>query len=65
MPKNRQTFHDPLDKLPPVTVEILKDDLLRFTQVDAAGHTNVVTFAGRFAIDRRAAPLIVVSTDEH
>lgn len=64
MPKNRQTFHDPLGKLPPVTVEILKDDLLRFTQVDAAGHRNVVTFAGRFTIERRAAPLIVVSSEE-
>jgi len=63
MPKNRQTFHDPLGEFPPVTIEILKDDFLRFTQVDAAGHANVVTFAGRFAIDRRAAPLMV-SRDE-
>ncbi len=63
MPKNRQTYHDPLGEFPPVTVEILKNDLIRFTQIDAAGHSNVVTFAGRFAIERRAAPLIV-STEE-
>ena len=65
MPKNRQTFHDPLNEFPPITIEILRNDLLRFTQVDAAGHTNVVTFAGRFAVERRAAPLIVISSDEH
>ena len=52
MPKNRQTFHDPLDELPPVTIEILKGDILRFTQVDADGRTNVVTFSDRLAVRR-------------
>lgn len=52
MPKNRQTFHDPLDELPPVTIEILKGDMLRFTQVDRDGRTNVVTFSDRLAVRR-------------
>ncbi|MCW6530219.1 hypothetical protein NED98_08170 [Sphingomonas sp. MMSM20] len=63
MPKNRQTYHDPLGEFPPVTDEILENDLMRFTEIGAAGRANVVTFAGCFAIDRRAAPL-TVSTDE-
>lgn len=50
MPKNRQTFHDPLDELPPVTLEILKGDLLRFTQIDREGRANVVTFSERLAV---------------
>lgn len=52
MPKNRQTFHDPLDELPPVTIEILKGDALRFTQIDRDGRTNVVTFSDRLAVRR-------------
>ncbi len=52
MPKNRQTFHDPLDELPPVTIEILKGDIMRFTQVDREGRTNVVTFSDRLAARR-------------
>lgn len=52
MPKNRQTFHDPLDQLPPVTIEILNGDVLRFTQVDRDGRTNVVTFSDRLAVRR-------------
>ena len=52
MPKNRQTFHDPLAELPPVTIEILTGDLLRFTQVDRDGRTNVVTFSDRLAVRR-------------
>jgi len=52
MPKNRMTFHDPRDELPPVTIEILKGDMLRFTQVDRDGHTNVVTFSDRFGVRR-------------
>jgi len=52
MPKNRMTFHDPRDELPPVTIEILKGDVLRFTQVDHEGHTNVVTFSDRFGVRR-------------
>ncbi len=52
MPKNRMTFHDPRDELPPVTIEILKGDVLRFTQVDRDGRTNVVAFSDRFCIRR-------------
>lgn len=52
MPKNRQTFHDPLGELVPVTIEILKGDILRFTQVDSSGRTNVVTFSDRLAVRR-------------
>ncbi|MCF8710332.1 hypothetical protein [Rhizorhapis sp. SPR117] len=50
MPKNRMTFHDPRDELPPVTIEILKGDVLRFTQIDRDGRANVVTFSDRFDI---------------
>lgn len=50
MPKNRQTFHDPLGELPPVTIEILKGDLLRVTQIDREGRVNVVTFSERLAV---------------
>ncbi|HKX77585.1 MAG TPA: hypothetical protein VJM34_03595 [Novosphingobium sp.] len=52
MPKNRMTFHDPRDELPPVTIEILKGDVLRFTQVDREGRTNVITFSDRFGVRR-------------
>jgi len=52
MPKNRQTFHDPLGELPPVTIDILSGDVLRFTQVDGEGRTNVVTFSDRLAVRR-------------
>jgi acyl CoA:acetate/3-ketoacid CoA transferase len=52
MPRNRMTFHDPRDELSPVTVEILKGDVLRFTQVDREGRTNVVTFSDRFDVRR-------------
>ena len=52
MPKNRMTFHDPRDELPPVTIEILKGDVLRFTQVDREGRINVVTFSDRFDVRR-------------
>lgn len=52
MPKNRIIFHDPQGGLPPVTIEILKGDILRFTQVDPDGRTNVVTFSDRFDIRR-------------
>ncbi|MGE4302728.1 MAG: hypothetical protein AB7E24_01700 [Novosphingobium sp.] len=46
------TFHDPRAELPPVTIEILKGDMLRFTQVDREGRTNVVTFSDRFDVRR-------------
>jgi hypothetical protein len=52
MPKNRMTFHDPRDELPPVTIEILKGDVLRFTQIDRDGRTNVVTFSDRLEVHR-------------
>jgi hypothetical protein len=52
MPKNRMTFHDPRDELPPVTIEILKGDVLRFTQIDHEGRTHVVTFSDRFDVRR-------------
>ena len=52
MPKNRMTFHDPRDELPPVTIEILKGDVLRFTQIDREGRTNVVSFSDRFNVRR-------------
>lgn len=50
MPKNRMTFHDAEGELPPVTIEILKGDMLRFSQVDRDGRTNVVTFSERFGV---------------
>lgn len=59
MPKNRITFHDPRDELPPVTIEILKGDLMPFTQVELDGRTNVVTFSDRF--DVRCGGLNAVS----
>ncbi|MEW6629130.1 MAG: hypothetical protein AB1431_20345 [Pseudomonadota bacterium] len=46
------TFHDPRDELAPVTIEILKGDVMRFTQVDADGRPNVVTFSPRHAVRR-------------
>lgn len=52
MPRNRMTFHDTCDELPPVTIEILKGDILRFTQIDRDGRTNVVTFSDRFGVRR-------------
>ena len=52
MPRNRQTFHDPKDELPPVTIEILKGDLMRFTQIDAGGRPNVVTLSPRHGVQR-------------
>jgi len=52
MPRNRQTFHDPQDELPPVTIEILKGDLMRFTQIDAEGRPNVVTLSPRHGVQR-------------
>ena len=51
MPKNRQTFVDPHDEMPAVTIEVLKGEMLRFTQVDRDGRQNVVTFAERFRVD--------------
>lgn len=50
MPKNRMTFSDPRDVLPPITIEALKDDVLRFTQVDRAGRTNIVLLSPRHGI---------------
>jgi len=50
MPKNRMVFHDSRDELPPVTIEILKGDVMRFTQVDADGHPNVVTLSPRHGV---------------
>ncbi|MGN6375503.1 MAG: hypothetical protein ACTHMG_08100 [Sphingomonas sp.] len=50
MPKNRLIFHDPRAELPPVTIESLKGDVLRFTQVDEDGRTNVVMLSGRHTI---------------
>lgn len=50
MPKNRMIFHDPRAELPPVTIESLKDDVLRFTQVDEDGRTNVVILSGRHTV---------------
>jgi acyl CoA:acetate/3-ketoacid CoA transferase len=35
-----------------VTIEILKGDVLRFTQIDREGRTNVVTFSDRFDVRR-------------
>ena len=52
MPKNRMTFHDPCDELPPVTIEILEGDVLRFTQIDREGRTNTVSFSDRFDVRR-------------
>jgi hypothetical protein len=52
MPKNRQIFHDPLNALPPVVIEILKGDVLRFSQIDGEGRTNVVTFSDRLSVRR-------------
>src|SRR3546814_3026821 len=45
--KNRLIFHDPRAELPPVTIESLKGDVLRFTQVEEDGRTNVVMLSGR------------------
>lgn len=50
MPKNRMIFHDPRAELPPVTIESLKGDVLRFTQVDQDGRTNVVMLSGRHTV---------------
>lgn len=50
MPKSRMIFRDPRDELPPVTIESLKDDVLRFTQVDERGRTNVVILSGRHTV---------------
>lgn len=50
IPKNRMTFHDPRDELAPVTIEILKGDVMRFTQIDAEGRPNVVTFSPRHTV---------------
>ena len=50
MPKNRMAFHDTGGELPPVTIEILKGDMLRFSQVDRDGRTNVITFSERFGV---------------
>lgn len=52
MPKNRMIFSDPRDELPPVTIETLKDDVLRFTQVDREGRTNIVILSARHGISR-------------
>lgn len=49
MSKNRMIFHDADGEWPPVTIEILKGDVLRFSQVDREGRTHVVTFSDRFA----------------
>jgi hypothetical protein len=43
-------FHDPRAELPPVTIETLKGDLLRFTQVDEHGQTNIVVLSARHAV---------------
>lgn len=48
MPKNRMTFHDSDGEWPPVTIEVLKGDVLRFSQVGRDGRTHVVTFSDRF-----------------
>ena len=48
MPKNRMTFHDADGEWPPVTIEVLKGDVLRFSQIGRDGRTNVVTFSERF-----------------
>ena len=50
MPKNRMIFHDPRAELPPLTIESLKGDVLRFTQVDEDGRTNVVMLSARHAV---------------
>ena len=52
MPKNRMTLHDPSGEFLPVTIEILKGDLLQITQVDRNGQTNIVTFSDRFDFRR-------------
>lgn len=50
MPKNRMTVHDRRDQLPPVIIEALKGDILRFTQVDGDGHTHVVTLSAHHVV---------------
>ncbi len=52
MPKNRMTFSDPRGELPAVTIEALKNDLLRLTQVDRDGRTNVVMLSARHGVVR-------------
>lgn len=52
MPKNRMTFRDPEGAVPPVTIEALKDESLRFTQIDQEGRANVVILSSRHAISR-------------
>lgn len=54
MPKNRMAVHDPQDVLPPVTIEMLMGDVMRFTQIDAEGRVNVVTLAARHGPPHRA-----------
>lgn len=50
MPKNRMTFSDPLGELPPIMIEALKNDGLRFTQVDHEGRANVVVLSARHSV---------------
>ena len=52
MPKNRMTFSDPRGELPPIMIEALEGDRLRFTQVDQDGRTNVVTLSPRHGVSR-------------
>jgi hypothetical protein len=56
MPKNRMIFSDPHDELPPVTIETLKDDVFRFTQVDKEGRTNIVMLSARHGVSRDVVP---------
>lgn len=52
MPRHRMTFRDPEGTVPPITIEALKDDSLRFTQVDQEGRANVVVLSSRHGISR-------------
>jgi len=51
-PKNRQICHDPQNESSPVVIEILKGNVLRFSQIDGEGRTNVVTFSDRLSVRR-------------
>lgn len=64
MPKNRMIVHDPCDELPPVTIEVLDGDVLRFTQVDASGRSHVVALAARH-IPRRDGFAAATDDTEH
>lgn len=61
MPKNRMTFHDADGEWPPVTIEVLTGDVLRFSQIDRDGRTHVVTFSDRFSARHDAREIALTS----